>query len=410
MIVYILIGLAALGTGAAAYFGLTFSPIEAALAAAMFYVVAFVVMERRLRRRAETRLELAIDELSRLLSTDAQAGAVLSKRVNALAEADLGRRMEGLEADISVLGTVVRQVTETVAELDAVHRGAPPPASPFEEDSMAVLPFEPGTKIPLEALASALEGDRLSYEVQPIVTLPQRRPRAYDMVPRFTGEDGTVLDVTAAMAEGRADLVRQLERRLAEEALSLLGRVGEYGPALPVSVPISRPTLGDGESLARIIAALDADRRLASRLGFVMAEPEWRALSQREKSGLAGLVDRGATLALSEVTSLRVDFSWLNGQGVRSVRLDAAAFLDAPQLFTDFLASDIAAYLGRFDVELVMTGIANEQQIIALLEDGLTLVAGPHIGGPAAARPDLMVDRTGPPTVPAAPPLRRAER
>jgi cyclic-di-GMP phosphodiesterase TipF (flagellum assembly factor) len=413
IIVYILIGLGALGTGAAAYFGFTFTPIEAALAAAMFYVVAFVIMERRLRRRAETRLELAIDELSRLLSTDAQAGAVLSKRINVLVEANLGKRMDGLEADISVLGTVVRQVTETVAEIDATRRGEPPPPSPFEDDLMAVLPFEPGApaRISPDELEAALDEGRLACHVLPIVGLPQRRARAHDMVPRLVLGEAEFVEAGAFLPQGRADLVRRIERRLAEEAFSLLGRIGAFGQPLPISVPISRATLDDTESLAWLASSLDADRRLASTMSLVMPEPEWRALSPHNRAALATLLDRGAALALSEVTSLRVDFSWLATQGVRSVRLDAAAFLAGPQVFTDFLSSDIAAYLKRFEVELVFTGVANEQQIIALLEDGLTSVAGPHIGGPAAPRPDLMVDRSGPLTA-SAPlaPLRRAER
>ena len=85
-LVYLFIGVAALGVAGAAYFGLTFTPIEAAVTAIAFGCLAVLLVERQLRRRAESRLEKAIEDLSRLLSTDAQAGSVLSQRVNALAE------------------------------------------------------------------------------------------------------------------------------------------------------------------------------------------------------------------------------------------------------------------------------------------------------------------------------------
>ncbi len=81
-LVYIFIALAALGVAAAAYFGLTFTPIEAVVVAICFGAVAIMLMERSLRRRAESRLERAIEDLARLLSTDAQAGQVLSQRIN----------------------------------------------------------------------------------------------------------------------------------------------------------------------------------------------------------------------------------------------------------------------------------------------------------------------------------------
>lgn len=73
-LVYIFIALATLGVAAAAYFGLTFSPIEAFVTAIAFGAVAIMLMERRLRERSEARLERAVEDLARLLSTDAKAG------------------------------------------------------------------------------------------------------------------------------------------------------------------------------------------------------------------------------------------------------------------------------------------------------------------------------------------------
>jgi cyclic-di-GMP phosphodiesterase TipF (flagellum assembly factor) len=59
-LVYLFIALAALGVAAAAYFGLTFTPIEAAVTAIAFGCLAILLVERQLRRRAEGRLEKAI--------------------------------------------------------------------------------------------------------------------------------------------------------------------------------------------------------------------------------------------------------------------------------------------------------------------------------------------------------------
>ena len=110
-LVYLFIALAALGVAGAAYFGLTFTPIEAAVTAIAFGCLAVLLVERQLRRRSEARLEKAIEDLSRLLSTDAQAGSALSQRVNALTDLKVGSRLDALEADLGVVGTVVRQVT-----------------------------------------------------------------------------------------------------------------------------------------------------------------------------------------------------------------------------------------------------------------------------------------------------------
>ena len=54
-LVYTFIALAAAAIGAAAYFGLTFTPAEAILAAVVFGCVCVVLLERTLRQRAENR-------------------------------------------------------------------------------------------------------------------------------------------------------------------------------------------------------------------------------------------------------------------------------------------------------------------------------------------------------------------
>ena len=117
-LVYIFIALAGVAVGVAAYFGLTFSPIEAFVTGLGLVAIAIAIVERTLRRRSEARLERAIADLSRLLSTDAQAGAALGQRLTTLVQENAGKRLEVIEADITVLGTVVRQVAEAVAELE----------------------------------------------------------------------------------------------------------------------------------------------------------------------------------------------------------------------------------------------------------------------------------------------------
>src|SRR5215217_2508307 len=181
-LVYLFIALASAAVGAAAYFGLSFTPAEALLLGLIALAAGALVMERRLRVRAERRLERGIEDLSRLLATDAQAGSVLGRRINALSELNPGQRLEAVEADISVLGTVIRQVAEAVAEIEdkasagpATHsadrfqgeprRAAAAPVNVAEDE---VEPI-----IPTEMVRQAIADNRLVYHIQPIARLPQ---------------------------------------------------------------------------------------------------------------------------------------------------------------------------------------------------------------------------------------------
>lgn len=404
-LVYTFIALAAAAIGAAAYFGLTFTPAEAILAAVVFGCVCVVLLERTLRQRAENRLERAIEDLSRLLATDAQAGAVLGQRINAMADLNAGSRLEGVEADISVLGTVIRQVAEAVAEIE--DRVAKPAATGRDRMIAAPPPVarEPEPTIPLELLRQAVAENRLIYHIQPVVTLPQRRPQGYDLVPRLMLEDGDLADRADFMPRrGGEDVVRQIEGIGLVEAITICRRARTGGQPITLYIPLSRATLGDSAASEQLIVSLEANRAIAPGLIFVIGEADWQSLTTGERAIADAVAKKGAGFSIANVKSLRVDVAELAAQGVRSLRIDAARFIDEPEAFTDFHASDIANYVARFEVKLLGTGIANETQIVELLEDGITLVQGPYIGTPGPVRPDLVTEPLRQP-----PQLRRVE-
>ena len=392
-LVYTFIVIAAVAVGAAAYFGLTFTPAEAILAAVVFGCVCVVLLERTLRQRAENRLEKAIEDLSRLLATDAQAGAVLGQRINAMADLNAGARLDGVEADISVLGTVIRQVAEAVAEME--DRAAKPTG---RERMIAAPPPRPAARepepvIPLELLRQAIAENRLIYHIQPVVTLPQRRPQGYDLVPRLMLEDGDLADgVDFLPRRGGEDVLRHIEGTGLVEAVTICRRARTGGQPVTLYVPLSRATLGDSAASEQLIVSLEANRAIAANLIFVIGETDWQSLTTGERAIADAVTNKGAGFSIANARSLRVDIAELAAQGVRSLRIDAARFIEEPEAFTDFHASDIANYVARFDVRLMGVGVTGESQIIELLEDGITLAQGAYIAAPGPVRPDLMME------------------
>ena len=392
-LVYTFIALAAVAIGAVAYFGLTFTLAEAILAAVVFGCVCVVLLERTLRQRAENRLEKAIEDLSRLLATDAQAGAVLGQRINAMADINADNRLEGVEADISVLGTVIRQVAEAVADIEDRAKSS----APVGRDRMiAAAPppiRDPEPTIPIELLRLAINEDRLIYHIQPVVTLPQRRPQGYDLVPRLRMEDGELADRSDFVPRrGGDDLMRHIEGIGLVEAITISRRARTGGQPITLYIPLSRATLGDSTAAEQLIVTLEANRAIAPGMIFAMSEADWQGLTTSERAIADAMVKKGAGFSITNVRSLRIDIAELAAQGVRSLRIDAGRFLHEPEAFTDFHASDIANYIARFDIKLLATGITSERQIVELLEDGIMLVQGPHIAAPGPVRPDLTVE------------------
>ena len=397
-LVYLFIVLAGIGIGAAGYFGLSFNLIEAFVTALCVWSIALVMLERSLRRRAEARLQRAIEELSRLLSTNAHAGAVLGQRINALAEDNAGNRLDVVEADISVLGTVVRQVAESVSEMEELRKrqnrrdGAhltvvtAPPAAP-EEPTFTV-----------DAVRQAIEEGRLVFHLQPIVTLPLRRPRGYDLVPRLSLGGGDFAEAGEFLPRhGGEMLLRRIDRLALEEGVAIARRARAAGQPATIHLPISRASLVDAAIIEKTVALLEANRIVAGSMALVIEEAEWTGMPLSEKAALNAFVKRGVQLSLAATRSLRLNFGELTGEGVRSVRVDAPGFLERPDAFSDLHTADIVSYLKRFEIDLIATGVTTEDQVLMLLEDGVTLAEGWHIGAPAPAPLELAGDAVAEP-------------
>lgn len=416
-LVYLFIALAGFAIGATSYFALSFTLAEAILVALVVICIATLVSERRLRLRAEKRLERGIEDLSRLLATDAQAGSVLGRRINALSELNPGQRLETIEADISVLGTVIRQVAEAVADIE--EKGVAPTAAapdrfvseaprPVSAPQVAHDTIEP--IIPLEMVRQALGNQRLVYHIQPVARLPQRRPAGYDLVPRLLLEDGDMAEPVDFMPNhGGEDVLQRIDGTALNEAVAIARRARTGGQAISLYVPLSSATVRDSAAVEQLLAILDANRVIATGLIFTIGEVEFQTLMQTARTALQAIQRRGAGFSLSNTSSLRLNFADLSELGVRSIRVNAGRLINSPEVYTDFHLSDIASYVGRFDITLLATGVTDERQIVELLDNEITLVQGNHIAPPGPVRPDLLLEptRTVAPPAPARPEATR---
>lgn len=411
LLVYVFISIVALACGSAVYFGLTFTLVESLLVAGIVFSVSMLLMERTLRRRSERRMEKAIEDLSRLLSTDAQAGQVLSQRINALTDVNPGPRIDVLEADLSVLGTVVRQVAEAVSEIESRTAAVAPPApSPAvavdhepEHNPEPTTPRAPEPVIPIPMLRTALEEERLVFHAQPVITLPQRRTHGFDLVPRLRLEDGDLADAPDFMPRRNGqDVIRRIERAGIEEAVSIVRRARSSGQPVTLFIPVSRAILSHKQTAEDLIGLFDASRVVSSSLVLRIDEAEWKAASNPERIVASEYYAKGIGFCLSSTSTLRLDFDELAGLGVGSIRVDAETFASEPAILTDFHVADVSSYIARFGIDLTVENVRTEQQVLSALEDGVRFAVGPHIAGPAPLRIDHMVRRD------ATTPVRRA--
>lgn len=387
-LVYLFMAIVSLSAGAMVYFGLAFTPIEAGLVALVVALACWLGLEMMLRGRAENRLEKAIEDLSRLHAHDASTNRELTEKLEALLDRDIVARIDVLEADVSVLGTVVRETAETLAALEArttaARAAAPEPESPPASTG------DPEPVIPAEMVAQAIEEDRLVFHMQPIITLPQRRTHGYDLVPRLLLEDGELADPPDFMPRGHDRLVVRVERKLLETAVEIVRRARTNEEPVTLFVPLTRASLADELAREQMLGVLEANRAICALLAFSIDDDAFRSLGNAERDALQAIAGKGAAVCLDRTTSLRREFPDLARMGVKYVKVAADRFLTAPHTLTDFHPSDVAAFLERAEISLIVRDIGEEDQILSLLDDGIGFAQGDHIAPAAPIRSDLL--------------------
>lgn len=209
---------------------------------------------------------------------------------------------------------------------------------------------------------------------------------------------GTISDPPDYMPvrNSQGDVVlRRIERTLADQAVRIVRRARLAGTPVRVLTRLSLATLSDKIAVDQLIGVLAANHAVNPDLCFVLEEADFADMDQLETDMLHRLVQQGVAVGLVNCTSLRLDFSGLAERGVRYIGVDAEGFLKNPTRYSDFHASDINDYVARFGINLVMTGIVEEQQVLALLDDGMKLAQGDAIAPLGPLRQDLREDDGG---------------
>jgi len=381
IIVYFFIFLFGVAFSVTAYFALTFTMVEAVLSGFIAASWAVIIYERSLRHRAEARLEKGIEDLSALLSTDAKAGQILSKRVNVISEEKAGDRLEVMEADVSVLGTVVRQVAEAVAQLEEAQEKIAQQmkqGSSGENFKTEGIIKEPS--VSASDVKKAIKDNRVNFYAQPIVSLPQREVQAYDLKAYLELENKKTIEYNEFIRTlGNDALVREVDKIGFTQVIKFAKNNLEEKSLLNFYIPISKASLSNNSLLNWLVDQLETSKALAQSIKFVIEQVQLDSFNSLQKAKLALLIDCGAGVSIANTDTLRHDFAVLNKAGVSSIRVDGATFVDNPEKYSDFHGADVADYIARYNIDLIICDVNSEEQVLILLEDGIKLIKGDYI-------------------------------
>lgn len=380
--------------GTVLYFGLKVDAGSSAIAAlaALIAMVLYNSVRGRLRDRGE--LEDQIADLSRGTADLARQVAETARRLGALESRVDGtmNRVHGVVAPIATeigeLGTLVRQIAETVAGHAAALQQpgvAPPPAAP----PPAAKPAADGTltltesdavgrrrwrglsgEAIVEMIGKAADANRIDLYLQPIVTLPQRKVRFYEALSRLRSEQGEVVPASEFIdiAES-AGLLPKLDNLLLFRCVQVTRRLQLKSRDVGLFCNIGAAILSDPVYFRQFLEFVDANRALSGALMFEFTQKAYRAFSPLEHEGLAALAERGFRFSMDHVTDLRMATKELAERSFRFLKVPAALLLNpATAAQSDIHPGDLADLLARSGIDLIAERIENESTVVDLLD------------------------------------------
>jgi len=407
--------LIAASLGAVLYLAVKLDGRTAVLAAvaALAGMMLYYNISTRLRDRADIGDQIA--DLSRGTADLARQAAEVSRRLSAVesrvANAATGARgaVDPLAVEIGELGTLVRQIAETVATHAAAleDQGILPPAEPLVEAPLALSENDTETGIRrfrglsrediVELVDQAIEANRIDLYLQPIVTLPQRKVRYYEALSRLRTEDGDMVPAGDFIDTAEsAGLMPKLDNLMLFRCVQVTRRLHMKNRDVGLICNISASTLTDAVQFRQLLDFMDANRALAPALTLEFSQSAYRAFGPIELEGLAALAERGFRFSMDHVIDLRMQPKDLADHAFRFLKVPAALLLNkTANAQSDIHPQDLADLLARSGIDLIAEHIESESVVLDLLDYDVRFGQGFLFSGPRPVRPEALQAASG---------------
>jgi cyclic-di-GMP phosphodiesterase, flagellum assembly factor TipF len=416
--------------GAALYFYLGVSASEAATVgvAILTALALYNTVSTRMGMRTAVGRQLA--DLSRGVAELARQVSEMGRRLPALedkVETALDRTRvvtDPLAAEIGELGTLVKQLAETVAahqtaidalarapaaapaptaappgvlaaealaQLLAAAQSAPGEAAPSQQAdaepktetktearrlfaSLSAVPTDtrtPEQEAALATIRAAVDANRVDLYLQPIVTLPQRKVRYYEAMSRLRNDRGEVQHAAdfIPLAES-GGLMPKIDNLVIFRCVQVVRRLLLKNRDIGLFVNLSGSTLTDSAFFPQFLEFLDANRAIAPSLVLELTQSAVRAMGPIEHESLAALAERGYRFSLDNVADLRIEPRDLAERGFRFIKVQASLLLNrgGVSTATDIHPADLSDLVGRFGIDLIAEKIESEGSVVDLLD------------------------------------------
>lgn len=379
------------------------SPRVAVMGAAMLGIVAFIAIEMSARRRWERDIVIELQRMGgdfdRIVREVARNRNDLADVRRMLADAGQMARSFGRDVPAATADTggieqrMIKAIAEQLSRMDAPQRGL---ATGEMDEPEIQLPVIEGLTVDNAAriltdeqvmlfVQHAVQQDSIDLFLQPIVNLPQRKPRFFEMLSRIRISGEIYLPAGRYIAVAmKHDMVPVIDNLLLLRALQFIRDAGDDGAAGRAwFCNITSLTLNDPKFMGDLVEFIAAYRTLAPRLVFEFNQQDLATMRAESLPVLDGLSRLGCRFSMDRVRELSFDFAHLEARHVRFVKVEAALIIaEMKEIGGLKRVQRLKAELDSRGIDLIVEKIESERQLVQLLDIEIDYGQGYLFGKP----------------------------
>jgi cyclic-di-GMP phosphodiesterase TipF (flagellum assembly factor) len=238
----------------------------------------------------------------------------------------------------------------------------------------------------LTLVRAAVKQDRIDLFMQPIVNLPQRKMRFFEMFSRIRIKPQVYLAAERYIEVAiRQDLAPSIDNLLLLRGLQMIRDTGDDGHAYFCN--ITSLTLNDPKFMGDLVEFIAQNRDLAPRLVFELGQRDLASISADTLPVLGGLSRLGCRFSMDLVKSISFDYAQLEARRIRFIKVEAGLLLkelkDSGGLRR---LKRMKAELDANGIDMIVEKIESEKQLIELLDLDIDYGQGYLFGKPEPAQ------------------------
>lgn len=336
---------------------------------------AHVLLVLRARvRQQEVKLIQMRQDLSRAISRT----EMLQNNLQNNEESFDNSRYDSLLGEVRILQSVIDRIVQGGKTInpEAAAKIATPPAKLNDTEVMGLV-------------NDAIKADRMEVFLQPIVSLPQRKLRFYEMFTRVRAPNGDFItpDRYLKLAEEDGALLG-IDNLQLLRCIQLLRDTEKRNSTLRFFCNISSHTLRDTGFMTELVQFLGQNSQLAPKLIFELAQEDLATMSADLVPVLDGLGRLGCRFSMDRIYSLEFPMTALTARKIKTVKIDSDILLAEYQKpGGDMQLRELKNQLDRNAIDMIVSKIESEAQLRELLDLNIDFGQGYLFGEPRANWP-----------------------